>query len=320
MKLHPVSERFSVRLPIVTKIAKLAALRDVPLIFHTQMSTEDDQDFMSAFEEFIDSIIYYAPMIKIIMGHSGMMFGVDGAIRVARKYPRNIWLDISVNPNELVEELLLKVGAEQMIFGTDLPFGRGQVIRPVLEFLNDSSLRSGDIARILCGNVAKIISRDLYWRGQQNEVTRDESSKGECAIIRTSNPMEELKRLVKSPQFSLVEPIINPIDFSGRFFVESIAYAYVSTRDFSLTFVADSSEARILVFNPSLRFQEISSGKSSPIRIEEGESEIISDGIPSSRFYPGILTSVLGDWQNHYKLVKLRVIEHECFKLKGVIR
>ncbi len=97
------------------------------------------------------------PNAKVLFGHSG--FGHKGAqtcLEVARSYP-NTYFDLAASLAELdlVEALADSVGADRVLFGTDLPFldCRMQIGRLAFSRLSDDQMRMvlADNARRLFG-------------------------------------------------------------------------------------------------------------------------------------------------------------------------
>lgn len=95
------------------------------------------------------------PNAKVIFGHSG--FGYEGArqcIGIAAEAP-NAYLDVasSMVDLDLVERLVDGVGADRVLFGTDLPFldCRMQIGRMAFSRLDDHQL-----ARVLAGNARRL--------------------------------------------------------------------------------------------------------------------------------------------------------------------
>jgi predicted TIM-barrel fold metal-dependent hydrolase len=95
------------------------------------------------------------PNAKVILGHSG--FGYEGArrcIEIAADTP-NAFFDVasSMVDLDLVEKLVDGVGADRVLFGTDLPFldCRMQIGRMAFSRLDDQQL-----AQVLAGNARRL--------------------------------------------------------------------------------------------------------------------------------------------------------------------
>lgn len=74
--------------------------------------------------ELFGKIAHRYPRVKIILGHSGVTYkGCEEAIKVARKH-KNLYLDIASSQPHLgmLERFVKEVGAERILFGSDMPF------------------------------------------------------------------------------------------------------------------------------------------------------------------------------------------------------
>jgi predicted TIM-barrel fold metal-dependent hydrolase len=62
------------------------------------------------------------PGVPIIMAHSGFMWGIEQAIRVAERCS-NVYLETSVTDATDVRTMVENLGPERVLMGTDTPFG-----------------------------------------------------------------------------------------------------------------------------------------------------------------------------------------------------
>ncbi len=120
----------------------------LPLLSHTGTNSKNP---VKAFEKLAESY----PNVTIILGHSG--FGSEGAnqsIEAAKKFP-SIYLGItgSVIVYGTLERMVRQIGAERVLFGTDLPFidPRPQLGRVAFAKITDEEKR-----QILGRNAASI--------------------------------------------------------------------------------------------------------------------------------------------------------------------
>lgn len=95
------------------------------------------------------------PNTRVLFGHSGFGYGgAKGCIEVARNTP-NAFFDIAASMCDfrLVEMLVDGIGAERVLFGTDLPFldCRMQVGRMAFSALDDDQMRL-----VLAGNARRL--------------------------------------------------------------------------------------------------------------------------------------------------------------------
>ncbi|MEM2373401.1 MAG: amidohydrolase family protein [Thermoproteota archaeon] len=311
VKLHPVSQSFKMSDERLFNLAKKICEYDVPIIFHTQKAV-GDTDLMSSFEEFVGKVVRECPIIKIIMGHSGMNFGVDDAIRIAKKYPKNLFLELSVCRSEIIEEIIRSVNSEQIIFGTDLPYGRSQMIETTLDLLlNKSSLKEYEKNKILSGNIAKLVARDFYWKIKKNQESRrsqENDEIGKCAVISSRNPIADIKKLISTVYFDFVETAVYPVDFTASFFLTKTIFLHAWFDEVSLTFLGDGWNDKVYVFTPSVRFSEISNGKTYlPELVSEEDKNIVIDAPVDGKGSLEILSKILTEigWEYSLKPVKL---------------
>jgi predicted TIM-barrel fold metal-dependent hydrolase len=313
VKLHPISQSFKMDDERFIQLVKKVYIYDVPIIFHTQKAI-GDSDFMNTFDEFMEKIIIECPLIKVIMGHSGMNFGSDDAINIAKKYPRNVFLELSVCRPEVVEEIISSVNPDQIIFGTDLPYGRSQTIESTLDLLmNRITLKSIEKSKILSGNIAKLIARDFYWRTRKNwqlkEMTENEEA-GKCAVINSKNPVADIKKLITTIQFESIETAIYPVDFTASFLITKTIFIHTCFDGVSITLLGDCWNEKIYAFTPSIRFYEIFNGKNylPELVCEENKNIFIDaplDGIGS----PEVLSKILTDIGWEYSLKSVEFID-----------
>jgi len=312
IKLHPISQSFRMDDERLFKLVKTAYLYDLPVIFHTQ-KLMGYIDLLDAFDEFMKRMLKECPESKIIMGHSGMNFGVDDAIEIAKKYPRNIFLEISICKPDVIKEIVRSVNPNQIIFGTDLPYGRSKIIESAINLLtNEMNLEEGIKSKILGGNMARAIARDSYWKfkkeKQKLEMDQNNDEIGKCAVIDSKNPVNDIKGFLNNVEFSLVETAVYPIDFTAEFFITKIIYLYAWIDNFSLAFIGDEFDKKIYVFTPAIRFSEVFDGKDylSEIVHEEDSSVFVDapiDGIGSQEILLKVMNKV--GWKYTLKSVNL---------------
>ncbi|MDD3153660.1 MAG: TatD family hydrolase [Victivallaceae bacterium] len=98
------------------------------------------------------------PGAKFFMGHS--FFGDwDGAVKVVRETPGNVWLELTAIPGEsgIIERLVQGVGSTRLLFGTDLPwFDEFQAIGGVLSAKIDEE----DMRNIFYRNAEQIFGEN----------------------------------------------------------------------------------------------------------------------------------------------------------------
>jgi len=92
------------------------------------------------------------------MGHMGGTFFWEDALRVAQKYP-NIYLEPSGNPlPDIIQKAVRAVGAERVVFGTDMP-----AIHPKVERykLDNADLTPEEKELVCSRNIARLMGLKL---------------------------------------------------------------------------------------------------------------------------------------------------------------
>jgi len=138
VKIHPDTHQCMVDDEKYRPVWEFANERALPLLSHTGIGGKNP---VKTFESLAEKY----PNVKIILGHAG--FGSEGAnqsIETARKYP-NIYPEItgSVVVYGTLERMVRAVGADRILFGTDLPFldPRPQLGRVAFAKISDDEKR-----------------------------------------------------------------------------------------------------------------------------------------------------------------------------------
>jgi predicted TIM-barrel fold metal-dependent hydrolase len=126
LKLHPTTIILPPHAPAVIEFVQLAGELGVPVLIHSG-------DEPNAMPLQIGKCAAACPQANIIMGHMGGVFFWEDALRVAQRHP-NIYLDPSGNPiPDIIRRGVDAVGAERVVFGTDMPAMHPRVERKKLE-------------------------------------------------------------------------------------------------------------------------------------------------------------------------------------------
>ena len=117
VKIHPDSHQCMIDDEKYRPVWEFANEHHLPLLSHTSTNGKNP---VKAFEKLAETY----PNVSMILGHSG--FGSEGAdqsIEAAKK-SQNIYLEItgSVIVYGTLERMVEELGAERVLFGTDLPF------------------------------------------------------------------------------------------------------------------------------------------------------------------------------------------------------
>ena len=118
IKIHPTTHDYASNGPGYQPMWDFAHEHRVPVLVHTWGGDPLCGPLL------FDDIGAAFPNARIILGHSGASVqGIRESIEVARKRP-NLYLDLtkSFMHQGLLEEMVAAVGAERVLFGTDVPF------------------------------------------------------------------------------------------------------------------------------------------------------------------------------------------------------
>ena len=150
IKLHPNFQGYCVDDPALASVWRCAEERGIPVLVHTW-----DRD-PNCRPSFFAPLAEAHPTVPFILGHSGgTPTGVREAVAVAREHP-NIYLDICgslLTSNEL-EWMVAEVGAERVLFATDVPwldprFELGRLAYARLSVEEQRLILGENIARLL---------------------------------------------------------------------------------------------------------------------------------------------------------------------------
>ncbi|MCL6519284.1 MAG: amidohydrolase family protein [Armatimonadetes bacterium] len=148
VKIHPDVHQCNVDDEKYRPVWEWANERRLPLLSHTSTGGRNP---VKTFEKLAEMY----PNVSIILGHSG--FGSEGAnqsIQAALKYPNiNLELTGSVIVYGTLERMVKQIGAERVLFGTDIPFLDA---RPQIGRVAFAKISEEDKQKILGLNAARI--------------------------------------------------------------------------------------------------------------------------------------------------------------------
>jgi predicted TIM-barrel fold metal-dependent hydrolase len=147
VKLHPeLHGNYPLDGPAYAPVWEFAEANRIPVLSHSYFAGD-------AVEMFGRMAARY-PSVPVIVGHAGIDQGIDRAVRLALDHP-NVWLDLTgpVAINGLVEVLVQRVGADRLLFGTDMPFMNGAL---QLGSLLYARIPRDDMELIVGGNAARL--------------------------------------------------------------------------------------------------------------------------------------------------------------------
>jgi uncharacterized protein len=124
LKLHPPLQNFYPNDRMVWPVYSLASELGIPVVFHVGSTPFGNLvKLKQADPLLIDEIANDFPNLKIILTHLGTLWHNE-SFMITEKHP-NVYIDTAAYPYEikdiLTEKLIMRVGAEKFIFGTDFP-------------------------------------------------------------------------------------------------------------------------------------------------------------------------------------------------------
>lgn len=197
IKVHPRWQEFSWEDPHILKVMTHAAVLGLPIIFHT------DQDVLLDLESLLIRTQRSANPPSVVLGHSGMNFGVGKAISLARKLP-NVYLEVSITPTRIVKKILRFVDPSKIIFGSDLPYGDLDTVAEVRELIKNRSSFSAR-QKMLGGNISRICDQGARLEGlvrQHAERVREKSFLGVCISKTIEDPLSALLKSIHRMRLS----------------------------------------------------------------------------------------------------------------------
>ncbi|MBN1599468.1 MAG: amidohydrolase [Bacteroidales bacterium] len=124
LKLHPPIQNFYPNDKKIWPLYQIASNRGIPVVFHVGTTPFGNMVKLSqANPLLIDDVANDFPDLKIILTHLGTLWHNE-SFMVTEKHP-NVYIDTAAYPYEieelLKEKLIIRVGPEKFIFGTDFP-------------------------------------------------------------------------------------------------------------------------------------------------------------------------------------------------------
>lgn len=116
IKLHPeLHDDYPLDGPGYAPVWTYADQRRLPVLVHSYFGGDSLETFAGIAEQYQGA--------QLLLGHGGLDLGVPQVIRLVHRFP-NVFLDLTgpASWNGLVEFLAAEVGADRLIFGSDIPF------------------------------------------------------------------------------------------------------------------------------------------------------------------------------------------------------
>lgn len=121
IKLHPQIQLFKPTHRGAYEIYEIAKKYKLPILFHTGLSpiSPSWQKRFVEFSEFAKVCMDF-PENTFILGHSGVL-EYQKAIALSKKH-KNVYLELSGQPPQVIREMIQKNGYEKLLFGSDWPY------------------------------------------------------------------------------------------------------------------------------------------------------------------------------------------------------
>lgn len=122
LKLHPVFQRVAGDAPCIFELCAEYAPYRLPLIFHSGITGRERQRSHRRFAalELLQSLPAHFPQVPVIFAHAGIA-QFELALKIA-KGCENLYLELSGQPAQHIQQALATIGSEQLLFGSDWPF------------------------------------------------------------------------------------------------------------------------------------------------------------------------------------------------------
>jgi predicted TIM-barrel fold metal-dependent hydrolase len=150
IKLHSSLHKYRLDSDACEPIWREAERRDLPVLVHSWAGSPD------CGYEACKKVATAHPGVRLILGHSLAPDGYEDACRLAEAHP-NVWLDTvtSLVDYGQLDFLVGRVGAERILYGSDMPFldPAPQLAKVVFARISDDAKR-----RILGGNAARLLA------------------------------------------------------------------------------------------------------------------------------------------------------------------
>jgi len=162
IKVHPAVHQYPLTGPNLRPAFELAAQRGWPVLTHTWQSDGLASPAM------IESLATELPELKLILGHTGgVAEGADEYLPVARRLD-NVYCDLtgSLMNHGMIEVIVREVGAERVLFGSDLPMID---CHPMLGYIAFARIPDDAKRRILGLNAAELFGRGPAASGNSGE-------------------------------------------------------------------------------------------------------------------------------------------------------
>ena len=165
IKIHPAKARCFPDDKLWDVIWRCASQRNVPILTHSWWTSSYNPTQQYATPDRFERYVSEYPDVQLILGHAGGRYeGHRAAVALMNAHP-NVWVDLSGDLYAFgqVEWFVAQVGAERILFGTDITFLDG---RTVLGHILDADISRQEKGLILGENAAHLFRLDSHEKGQ----------------------------------------------------------------------------------------------------------------------------------------------------------
>jgi predicted TIM-barrel fold metal-dependent hydrolase len=149
VKLHPWNQSFFANSEAALEVARAGEALGVPFLLHS--GTPPTSAPLQ-----IAEMARVAPGTTFILGHMGLPDMWREAIIAADRYP-NILLETCGAPTLAIRLAIERLGAERVVYGSDLPFGWPQNLQFQLSKIRDIGLAAEDERKVLGATMAQLL-------------------------------------------------------------------------------------------------------------------------------------------------------------------
>lgn len=151
LKLHPTAGGYQADSSEIDRYLRVCAEEGRPALFHCAA------DEFSAPELYRD-VAERNPDVWIVLAHMNLLGPAEAAICVAEAYP-NICLDTSWARPRDVEDAILRIGVDRVLWGTDAPLGGDRHYdRDRVRVALESKLDKDELEAVMWGNAVRLFS------------------------------------------------------------------------------------------------------------------------------------------------------------------
>lgn len=163
LKLHPPLQQFAPDDERVFPVYETAARLDIPVVFHVGTTPFGSLCRLAhANPLLVDEVAVRYPQLRIMLTHLGTLWHNE-AFMVVEKNP-NVFIDTAAYIDEirtiLTPDIVRRIGADKIIFGTDYPMPYADKPHHMKEFVDCVAalpLKQDEIGGILHGNVEVLL-------------------------------------------------------------------------------------------------------------------------------------------------------------------